>query len=166
MSAVRTAALAALLALGACAPAWRLPDGVLADPAERGKLLVGGIYASTDPNDPSCCGMQRRAEFDVEKDGPASDLAIQFYLPDIPFFRRHAQSAGVALDGRPQGTRCCFGPGMHTLLVRLPPALARSDGRVHVVLTMKYAFVPKEQHINGDVRSLSAILVQTDFRSL
>ncbi len=162
---MRGAALAALLALGACAPAWRLPDGIVADPAERGKPLVGGIYASTDPNDASCCAIRRRAEFDVEKDGPAQDLAIQFYLPDIPFFHRHAQSVGVALEGRPQPERCCFGPGMHMLLIRLPPALARRSGRVHVVLTMKYAFVPKEEHINGDVRPLAAILVQTDFRS-
>jgi len=138
---------------------WEMPDGVLTTPADRGKLVVGGIYPSTTPNDTSCCWVQRRSRFLVEKSEPATDLAIEIFLPDIVFFREHPQGMDVTLDGAYRFHKCCFGPGDHTVLLTLPHRLQDSVQPIDVAMSLSESFVPAKLHWRSDKRPLAAILL-------
>ncbi len=145
---------------------WELPDGVVARPADRGKLLVGGIYASTTPNDTSCCWVQRESRFRVEKSEPATDLAIEIFLPDYPFFREHRQAMDVTLNGTFRFHKCCFGPGSHTALFSLPRAVADSTQPIDVAMMLSESFVPAKVGRSSDDRHLAAVLVSVGLRQL
>lgn len=144
-----------------------MPDGVVANPADRGKTLVGGIYPSTTPNDVSCCWVRRQSRFLVEKSEPATDLAIEIYLPDIAFFGEHPQSMDVTLDGTDRFHKCCIRSGDHTVLVRLPRRLQDSVQPIDVAMSLSESFVPaKVMNGSSDERALAAVLVGATLRQL
>jgi hypothetical protein len=166
--AIATLRFTLLLALtSSCAPSvWELPEGVVVNPADRGKTLVGGIYPNTTPNSTSCCWIQPRARFLVPKTEPATDLGIEIFLPDIAFFRKHPQGMDVTLAGTYRFHKCCFGPGDHTALFTLPRALQASAQPIDVALSLRESFVPAQLHWNSDTRRLAAILVAVTLRQL
>ncbi|HEX3550159.1 MAG TPA: hypothetical protein VHT53_07290 [Candidatus Elarobacter sp.] len=166
----RAAALALVLALGLPACGLRpgaatMPIGVVAAPQDRGKVLVDGVYASSGDRPDPCCFMQRRAVVRVQKDEPATDLAVEIYVPDIAEYRRRPQSLSVSLDGGPPMRRCCIGPGDHTLLFRLPASLRARTGTLPLALEAGETFVPIAAHVSPDTRTLSVMLIAVTFRS-
>jgi hypothetical protein len=165
---VQTLVLGAItLGMTACSQvAWTLPDGVLASEADLGRPMVGGIYASNVAEDPTCCWIGKTAHFSVEKEGPATDLALQFYVPNARTFRVHPQGLLVTINSGTPYKRCCFSPGLHTLLVPLPHALRMQTGRVVVDLTVKVTFVPARDGFAADRRTLGTVLHAVDFRTL
>ena len=168
---VRRAAIAVLastlvlaLTVSCARSAWEMPDGVVTSPADRGKFIVGGIYPSTLPNDTSCCWVQRKSHFLVEKYEPATDLAIELFLPDIAFVRQHPQRMDVTLDGAYRFHKCCIGPGDHTVLITLPRRLQDSVQPIDVAMSLSESFVPAKLHSSSDERSLAAILLGATLR--
>jgi hypothetical protein len=127
--------------------------------------LVGGIYASA-PNDPSCCWVARNIQFRVPKTEAATDFALKIYLPATPTFVHHPQAFTAVLDGRYRIERCCFRPGLHTVLFPLPPALRERKGVIGVQMTMRQTFIPDREGFKGDTRELAVIVRSVDFRSL
>jgi hypothetical protein len=164
--AVLASALVLALTVSCARSAWQMPDGIVTSPADRGKLVVGGIYPSTVPNDASCCWVQRNSRFRVEKSEPATDLAIEIFLPDIVFLRKHPQGIDVTLDGAYRFHKCCFGPGDHTVFFTLPHRLQDSVQSIDVALSFTESFVPAKLHWRSDERSLAAILLGATPRQL
>ena len=145
---------------------WELPEGVVARPADRGKLIVGGIYPSTTPNDSSCCWVQRESRFLVGRSAPGTDLAIEIFLPDYTFFREHLQAMDVTLNGTHRFHKCCFSPGTHTALVPLPRKLQESTQPIEVAMTFSESFVPAKLNVSPDKRPLAAVLIAVEVREL
>jgi hypothetical protein len=157
---------AALVTAAGCSrTTWTVPFGVVTGPGDDGKPLVGGIYASQTPGDQSCCWVARESRFRVARTGPATDLAITIYLPDVAFFHDHPQAVDVTLDGSYRFRKCCYRKGVHTMLFTLPATLRDATRPLDVAMTMRETFVPADQTPgNTDRRQLAAILVSADFR--
>ena len=163
---LHAAAFAAILGNAGCGQrtVWNLPDGVMVDAPSRGKAVVGGIYAQTAATDP-CCWVRRTSAFSVLKSEPATDFAVQLYLPPIKYFRAHPQSVSVTLDGKWHFTKCCYVSGTHTLLFSLAPELRARNGPVQVAMTMREEFVPARIGVGQDPRPLAAVFVAAEFRT-
>ena len=154
-----------LAVMSGCAPSvWEMPDGVVTRPADRGKVLVGGIYPNMVQDGGSCCWVRRRSRFLVEKPEAATDLAIEIYLPDNAVFRAHRQGMDVTLDGTYRFRKCCFGPGDHTALLTLPREIQASTQPIDVAMTFRESFVPAQLTRSADVRPLAAVLVGATLR--
>ena len=155
----------ALAAAGCAQSSWSLPDGILASPSDRGKLVVGGIYAATTRDDQSCCWVRRQSQFRVARTQPATDLVIEIYLPDVAVFRDRPQAVDITLNGSYRFHKCCYGPGDHAVLLNLPPAIRDAKEPIDVSMTMRETFVPaRALETSNDQRSLAAILVGVTFR--
>ncbi|HEV2740928.1 MAG TPA: hypothetical protein VGU66_20390 [Candidatus Elarobacter sp.] len=169
---VRTALVAAALLLlpavtsGCSSSVWIVPDGVMTTPADRGKVVLDGIYPNTTADDGSCCWVQRRSRFLVKKAEAATDLAIEIYLPDFAVFRAHRQAMDVTLDGTYRFHKCCYSPGTHTALFPLPRKLQESTQPIEVAMTFSESFVPAKLKVSPDQRPLAAVLVAVELREL
>lgn len=140
-----------------------LPGGVVAEGAAAPGSLAGGIYTSGAPHDPLCCWTQRTVRFAVRKDAAATDFYLRIYLPKLPVFERRPQGFVVLIDRRYRIERCCFGPGLHTVLFPLPPALREASGTFGVDLTMRTTFVPSREKFARDDRTLAVVLRSAGF---
>lgn len=166
MSALRTfGLLAAALLLAGCAQAHyrTVPDGVVL-PTAPAFADVGGIRTG-GPVDPTCCWAGPDASFQVRKDAPATDLAVQIYIPKYATFVREQQGIDAEVEGRRLGSRCCFGPGLHTLLFRLPADVRERDGILRVGLRARKAFVPSREHVGPETVPFAYVLVSVSFGS-
>ena len=161
---VSTVFAAAVLALGGCASraSSALPPGVIVDGAKPG-ALVDGIYAKR-PDENTCCFADREARFRVAKPEADTDFMLRVYVPDVASYRRSPLSLTVTLD-RYRSERCCLKPGMHTLLLRLPPDLRRRTGTVGVAVRASESFVPAREGQGGDPRRLAYVIVSAGFTS-
>jgi hypothetical protein len=163
----RRVATAIMVALASCAPvdarSGLLPGGVIMSSDVSPGALVGGIYASAAPNDPSCCWTQRATHFSVRKDGPATDFSIRIYLPPVAAFERRPQGFVAVIERTHSIERCCFGPGLHTVLFPLPADLRTQTGTLDVALTMRTTFVPSRARLARDSRTLAVILRSAGF---
>jgi hypothetical protein len=150
---------------GCSRTAWTLPFGVVTNPGDYGKPLVGGIYPSQTPGDQSCCWVARQSRFRVARTGPATDLAITIYLPDVASLHDRPQAVDVTLDGSYRFRKCCYRKGLHTMLFTLPATLRDAAQPIDVAMTMRETFVPADATPGStDRRQLAAILVSADFR--
>jgi hypothetical protein len=161
----RIAAIGGLAALAGCAhgDGRTLPGGIVAAPGPPG-ARVGGVYPGP-PGDRTCCWADREIDVRVRKDAAADDFALKIYLPDVPAFRATPQGFTVTLDDRYRFERCCFGPGMHTVLFRVPDELRARTGPIHVHVRARVTFVPSREKLGPDDRRLAFILVSATFRS-
>lgn len=159
-------ALALLAGCGPRGPQRSVPDGIIVPDAPPG-ALVGGIYTGRFANDPNCCFAVGDAAFRVRKSAPATDLAIKMYIPDARTYRRRRQGFTATLDGRYRIDRCCFRPGLHTVLFPLPPSLRDANGSIDVALHMRETFVPAQDGLSReDNRRVSVVLVGARFLTL
>ena len=163
---VRASVVVAAIALGSCASNARatLPSGIIGEKAQPG-VLVGGIYAGV-PNDPSCCWADQDVTVRVRKTNAAEDFALKIYIPDLAAFRAVDQGIVATFDDRYRVERCCFGPGLHTVLFRLPPLLRTRIGAVGVHLHARRSFVPAQAGYNADKRRLAFVFMSAKFTTL
>jgi hypothetical protein len=134
------------------APKNELPPGV----------VFGGVY-QVDPSDAAnCCWLAEQAVFAVRIPANATRMLINIAVSDIPLAKLGPQSVMVSVDGIRHGTFSKLGAGQHVLDVRLVPT--DTDRSSILTLKMAYAFVPKNEHINGDTRSLSVLLKKVWFK--
>lgn len=111
-----------------------------------------GVYA--DPNPAQCCWMGKRAIFTFASAEKARQLEFTFFAPQYPA-GLGPEAFTLRFDGQSSVTRCCYDAGLHDLLIPLPSNLR--NGPLEVTIEAKFAFVPKDFGMNGDVRSLSVI---------
>ena len=162
---VRASVIVAAIVLGSCAfNAATLPSGIIAEQAQPG-ARVGGIYAGV-PNDPSCCWADQDVTFRVTKPSAADDFALKIYIPELAVFRSVDQGFAATFDDRYRVERCCFGPGLHIVLFRLPPPLRTRVGVVGVHLHARRSFVPAQEQYNADKRRLAFVFVSAKFTTL
>jgi hypothetical protein len=161
---LRCAAALVALALAACARGEsHVPAGVVAPAASPG-ALVDGIYTSR-PGDQTCCWVARDTAFQVRKNGDATDFALEFYIPDLRTFRARPQGFTVTFEGRYRVERCCFGPGLHTVLFPVPRELRDRTGLITVRVQSRRTVVYAREGAGPDERELAFVFVSADFRS-
>lgn len=160
------AGVALLAGCGSGGSQRTVPDGIVVPDAPPG-ALVGGIYTGRFANDPNCCFAVGDATFHVRKTEPATDLALKVYIPDARTYRRRPQGFTATLDGRYRIDRCCFRPGLHTILFPLPQPLRAANGSIGVALHMRETFVPSQDGLSrDDSRRVSIVLVGARFLTL
>jgi hypothetical protein len=137
-----------------------LPAGMIEAPADRGKPVVGGVYRDASNN---CCWASPSVHARVQKSDLAGRLDLTIYLPDAATFRATPQAITARIDGGPPFQACCFGPGNHDVLMQLPAVSRTAAGPVSVDLTMKVAWIPKNDGMGPDSRRLALILQRLHF---
>ena len=117
-----------------------LPHGLIESAADRGKPVVGGVYRDASN---TCCWTAPVVHAVVEKVASDNRLDLRIYLPDAATFRATPQGISARVGGGPPFSACCFGPGVHDVIMPLPALSRGASGRVMVDLTMRVTFVPK-----------------------
>lgn len=137
---------------------WFVPQGIFVPPGDEGRYSFDGLYSSVRSVDPNCCWMEPNARIHFIKAGFAKHIFLTVYvMSDVPLYRRKPPFIKVMLDGK---------------LLVMRTGLPLGNSRIHIVLPMKYLggtgpytllistskFVPAEQGMNGDTRSLGLII--------
>jgi len=132
------------------------PDGVATPhPGEPPVPEPTGIWKSRQSDDPDCCWLGPRADFDVRVAPGARTLRLTMFIPDLPMFHENTQSMTVAVDGGKPEEVSDLVPGLH----RVDAPLGAHHGTVvRVEIVPSFTFVPIKAHFNTDSRVLSIYL--------
>jgi len=110
-----------------------------------------------------CCWVGTHARVVTLKPAPAARLALTVYVPDYPFFAKHKQGLAISIDGDRTQRRCCYGPGVYTLIFDVPARLRQRRGDVPLQLFTTEEFVPMRERISADPRHLGIVLTRVDY---
>lgn len=101
-----------------------------------------------------CCWLGKRAMLRANLVRPASTLTMTILVPRFMQLRRNL-SLIVVTKGR-RTTFHNLGLGINALVI---PLHVRSHGPITLELTPNFWFVPKDEHISRDTRTLSLVFV-------
>lgn len=142
-----------------------LPSGIVAQGKQGGTPAgivtpkpVAGYYSGIYPQDQdgSCCWLASAADFQVKVPAKATILWIRVSLPPLQLYKNRPESLKVSTSGKLLKIFPKLAIGEN--LLRIPIAASLEEHTLQVHLDPGYAFVPAQQHINGDTRLLSIIL--------
>lgn len=106
---------------------------------------TAGIYPIDAHEDSTtlCCWTAPQARVVVRKDRSARNLRVNFYIPNVPLFRSHAQTLTVLFPGYPERkTLAGLRPGFHGFDVNVPATLRNVHKPQLVMLDSAVQFVP------------------------
>ena len=127
-----------------------LPAGVTTDTG----TTFSGIYPG---NGEACCWLAREARFQTQVPPNATKVSFTFFVPPSAGFDKDRETVSISIAGGRSVVKRNLGPGVHTVDVPVNGAKAPQPYS-SVVMRMSRAFVPRDLHLNGDVRSLSVAL--------
>lgn len=142
-----------------------LPSGVLPQGKQSGAPAgvvtpkpVAGYYSGIYPEDQdgSCCWLAAEADFQVRVPAKSRILWIRVSLPPLQLYKSRPESLKVTGAGKVLKVFPKLAIGENLLRVPIAPDPKERTMQIH--LDPGYAFVPAQQHINGDTRLLSVIL--------
>jgi hypothetical protein len=137
---------------------WFVPQGIFVPPGDERKYSFDGLYSSVRPIDPNCCWMEPNSRIHFIKAAFASHIFLTVnVMSDVPLYRKKPPFIKVMLDGKLIAIRTCLPLGDSRIPIVLPPKYRRGTGP-YTLLISTSKFVPAEQGMNGDTRSLGLIL--------
>lgn len=120
-----------------------------------------GIYAA--PSQDGCCFLNKTATFILRKPPQAKSVLLNVYVSNNDYLRTHGQLVSAFFNGVSAGRPVAAHLGGQVLEFAIPAKLARQN-TLNTKLVMSTSYVPKDLGINGDVRTLSLILVGVTFK--
>lgn len=114
-----------------------------------------GIYP---PIGEPCCWLAGDAKFVTSVPSSARTLTFKLFVPDVAPIVKNGETVTVLIDDkRVNDTKLV--PGRSSAVrVRLPAHAGGGDRLARVELRMSYSYVPKDEHVNEDLRRLSVML--------
>ena len=138
------------------APTYTYPPGVVGYES----LTIGaqhGIFAGPPSQ---CCFLGASATLTLQKPPAARTATFHFYVPKVQPYVDGGLAITIKVGGVSKMTMSK--DGTQTIVVQLP-ATARDATQVPVQIVATPTFVPKALGINGDDRSLSALLLSVTY---
>lgn len=132
----------------------------LQPPRDAETARRNGVYPADGGE--SCCFLAKTASVVLAKAPGESTAIFTFYVPDVSVFASAPERINMTFDGiamRPVDVP----KGMHDVPVTLPASLI-SKATVNAFIDMEITYVPAAIGINGDPRTLSAVLTQVRYR--
>jgi hypothetical protein len=127
-----------------------LPAGVAVDAG----TTYSGIYHGEGE---ACCWLAAEARFETRIPPNAKDLSFRFAVPPNVGYDKDKETVTITVAGTRPVVARNLGPGLHVVDVPVDGAKAPQP-YAGVVMHMSRSVVPKDLHINGDVRRLSVAL--------
>ncbi len=124
---------------------------------------IDGIYVAGDDS-LTCCLIAPHASLLVRKEGPASKLCINVYVPEEGPFLKRAQSLSISLDRVPGHIALPnLVEGPDERCVPIPAVLRMKRGEIAVRLDSGIDYVPSKAGVSGDTEHYGLVLLSIYF---
>ncbi len=141
----------------------RVPAEVVLPPGAKPGTETDGIYVVGDDS-LTCCLIAPHASLLVRKDGPASNLCVNVYVPDVGPFLKQAQSLSISIDALPGYIAIeNLTEGPDDRCVSIPPVLRAKRGDIAVRLDSGIDYVPSKAGVSSDTQHYGLVLLSIYF---
>ncbi len=154
------AAAATRVALGNAAASAAPPTTYDFTASARPLRVPDGLFVDDSSG---CCFAGKRVTFDLSIPPGSTQVNVTLYPPDLPKHPGQAASMIATFNGKHPITVNGLIPGaLKTYAIPLPAAV-RTKTRLALTLAFPQTFVPRDEGINGDTRTLSVVIRSVAF---